>query len=69
MNKDETEIHDDPGTYCMSRLAGRMARMCRALKPNLALNNCLTEMKLVGLKIDEIGWKALGSGLSKNRTI
>jgi hypothetical protein len=36
---------------------------------NLRANTTVTDLKLVGLKIDVTGWKALGLGLAKNSSV
>ena len=38
MTADDTEIHEDPGTVCMSRLSGRMSRICKAIAANVKAN-------------------------------
>jgi len=68
-NKSATEIHSDPGTVCFSRNTQFTYKVMKALSSNLSSNKCLSELKLVGLKVSKESWSLFGTGLKGNSPI
>lgn len=62
-DKSKSEIHQDPGTVCISRNSVQITKILKSLEISMLNSNCLQEMRLVGLKINKEGWNSLARGL------
>jgi len=67
--KSATMQHIDPGTIRLSRRQELILPLFKSLGSNLALNQMITDLRLVGLKVPAEGWKWLSRGLKANRSL